>query len=100
MVFHKKVQKLMNGINSMAVMDSDTFEKEKIHEYYRILQENGIKNLSIEGTLVNKEFLEIFSGINLFVWTVDKISDYEQLENLGIKNICTNKITHEKLEGL
>ncbi|MFC1658941.1 hypothetical protein ACFL0U_00025 [Pseudomonadota bacterium] len=95
---HKKIQNYMKGINSMIMMNFENFEKEKIYDYYKILQENNITNFSVEHKIVNKKFVDTFQGINLFVWVVNNIKEYERLANLGVKNICTNNITYKDLQ--
>jgi glycerophosphoryl diester phosphodiesterase len=97
MVLQAKARKAMPGINNMVVMDPYVFKKEKTREYYKILQDNNIKNLSIYYEIIDEQFLSIFKDINMFVWTVDNLEEYKRLKNLGIMNICTNKIQYSQV---
>ncbi len=57
------------------------------------LSENKIKFLSIDHKLINQDFVKLFSDIEIFAWTVNEKGRLEELENLGIKNFATDKLS-------
>ena len=61
---------------------------EKLHDF---LTKNKIKFLSIFHKLIDKNLVEILSKIEFFAWTVNDLNRLRELENIGVKNIVTDK---------
>ncbi|MDX2082974.1 MAG: glycerophosphodiester phosphodiesterase [Rickettsiales bacterium] len=59
----------------------------------QFLNENNIKFLSIAEHLLSEKLLKIFHDIEIFAWTVNDLARIFELENLGVKNFATDKIT-------
>jgi glycerophosphoryl diester phosphodiesterase len=64
--------------------------KEKLRNF---LDQNSVKSLSISHRLINKNFMKIFNGIEIFAWTVNNLKTLRRLEGIGAKNFATDKIT-------
>jgi len=86
----QKASSKLPGINCMFIQDDESFNENKVEEYYEILRNNSIKFLSIYNKFVTPSLIEKLDGIKLFVWTVDEKEELDRLEVLGIENICTN----------
>jgi glycerophosphoryl diester phosphodiesterase len=84
-------------INLVAVCDK--IENEQDEKNLRdFLTENKIKFLSIFHKLINKNFLEKFSDIEIFAWTVNDLNRLQELEQLGVKNFATDSILPKDLK--
>ena len=82
------------GSKAKIVAVCESFINDKAaSELKKFLDQNNIKALSIFHQLLNKNSLEIFSGIEIFAWTVNDLERLKELESLGVKNFATDKIT-------
>jgi glycerophosphoryl diester phosphodiesterase len=59
----------------------------------QFLLKNRVKNLSIFHELIDENFIKIFNQVEIFAWTVNDLKRLRDLENLGVKNFATDKIT-------
>jgi glycerophosphoryl diester phosphodiesterase len=94
-----KIRKIFGkGVKLIAVC-----EELKSPEDVRILRDfltkNEVKFLSIFHQLIDKTFVKIFSDIEIFAWTVNDLKGLKELENLGIKNFATDKITQKRYDS-
>ncbi len=81
------------GEESQLVAVCEKFDDlQKIDDLRQFLTKNKIKLLSIFHELLNQSFVEKFSDIEVFAWTVNDISRLRELQNLGVKNFATDKI--------
>lgn len=81
------------GEESQLVAVCEKFDDlQKINDLRQFLTKNKIKFLSIFHELLNQSFVEKFSDIEVFAWTVNDISRLKELQNLGVKNFATDKI--------
>jgi glycerophosphoryl diester phosphodiesterase len=96
-VLEKARQILGEKINLVAVCDK--IENEQDEKNLRdFLTENKIKFLSIFHKLINKNFLEKISDIEIFAWTVNDLNRLQELEQLGVKNFATDSILPKDLK--
>ena len=81
----------------VAVCDklNDEKEAENLHQF---LTRNNVKFLSIFHKLLNQNFVQTFSNIEIFAWTVNDLERLKELEAIGVKNIATDKITPQIYE--
>jgi len=70
----------------------DHIDKGNLLKYYNALKENKIKSLSINHKIIDKEFMNIYSQINIFAWTVNNKNILNRLRKLGIKNFASDNI--------
>jgi len=78
-----------NDLNFAAVIE----KQEEIEDVLKFIRKNNIKFLSIFYKLINQDLLKKLENIELFLWTVNDLSEIENLEKFGIKNFITDKIT-------
>lgn len=79
-------------VKIVAICDSLKNEKEA-QDLRNFLDKNNVKCLSIFHQLLSKNSVQIFSGIELFAWTVNEMPRLKELESLGVANFATDKIT-------
>lgn len=85
-------------INYIALCDSLTGERNLL-ELKDFITENQIKHLSIFYKLITKDLVKEFLDIELFSWTIKDVQTVVELEELGIKNFATDKITPQDYEN-
>ncbi len=64
--------------------------KQKLRNF---LDKNSIKFLSVYHTLIDENFMKVFNSIEIFAWTVNNLKRLQRLENTGVRNFTTDKIT-------
>lgn len=79
----------------MAVCES--LSEQNFIFYHQELQKNNIKFLSIQHEIINEKFMQIFSDINLFAWTVNDLARLRDLQKLGVKNFTSDIILPKML---
>jgi len=87
---YNKIYKAIEGAQIMAVCEE--IKRDDLVFYHQELQKNNIKYLSINHENIDENFIEIFSDINIFAWTVNDLEYLRELEKLGIKNITSDII--------
>lgn len=94
----KKIRDIFGEeVNIVAVCEKLENAKE-IEKLYEFLAKNNVKFLSILHIFLNENFIKKISNIGIFAWTIDDLARLKKLEDLGIRNFCTNKITKETYE--
>lgn len=82
------------GFKAKIVAVCENLKSEKdAQDLRRALEDNNIKCLSIFHQLLSKNSLQIFSGIEIFAWTVNDLQRLTDLDSLGAANCATDKIT-------
>lgn len=82
------------GDEANLVAVCEKIEKaEDVKNLQEFLAKNNIKFLSIFHKLLDKNFVKNLNGIEFFAWTVNDLLRLSELEQLGIKNFATDKIT-------
>jgi glycerophosphoryl diester phosphodiesterase len=82
------------GEKANLVAVCEELENKKDEQNLRdFLTENKIKFLSIFYKIIDKNFIEKFSDIEIFAWTVNDLNSLKELEKIGVRNFATDKIT-------
>lgn len=61
-------------------------------ELYNFLTKNQIGFLSVFHELIDQNFMNIFSDIEIFAWTVNDVNRLLELHLIGVRNFATDKI--------
>ena len=89
---------LQNSFKDPQIMAvCENLSSEKFITYHQNLQKNHIKFLSIQHTIIDKNFTKIFSDITLFAWTVNDLARLRDLQKIGVKNFTSDIITPQML---
>ena len=81
-----------SNVKIMAVCDK--LEPKDYQSFYENLLQENICRLSIRHNLINQDLIDVFSGIEIFAWTVNDIGDACKLtKDLKVTNFTTDSIT-------
>lgn len=90
-VVYDAIRHVLPSAQIMALCQS--IKRADLISYHNKLKKNHIKFVSVKHEIVDSNFMEIFSDINCFAWTVNDIERLRELQKLGIKNLTSDNIT-------
>ena len=96
-IFLEKSESCFPKRESVVGKSFKNLSSEKFITYHQNLQKNHIKFLSIQHTIIDKNFTKIFSDITLFAWTVNDLARLRDLQKIGVKNFTSDIITPQML---
>lgn len=93
-----EIRKVFGDEANLVAVCKNIEKDEDAKNLQEFLVKNNIKFLSIFHKLLDENFVKNLNGIEFFAWTVNDLSRLLELEQLGIKNFATDKITPEIYE--
>lgn len=94
-----KIRNIFGSKANIVAVCEDLENEQKLQELRQFLNKNNVKNLSIFYKLIDKNFMQKFSDIKIFAWTVNDLPKLQELEAFGVSNFATDKITPEIYAG-
>ncbi len=88
-----EIRRVFGDESNLVAVCKNIEKDEDVKNLQEFLAKNNIKFLSIFHKLLDENFVKNFNGIEFFAWTVNDLSRLLELEQLGIKNFATDKIT-------
>ncbi len=88
---HEKLKNIL-GKNIQIAAVQKILTPADSENYYKILKKNGVKFLSIFHELIDQKFSELFCDIKLLAWTVNDKKRMQELAQLGVYAIASDKI--------
>ncbi len=87
-----EIRKIFGEEAQLVAVCEELETSEEVKILREFLTQNNVKFLSIFHQLIDKNFVETFSDIELFAWTVNDEARIDQLSKLGVKNFATDKL--------
>ena len=88
-----EIRKVFGEKAKLVVVCEELKNEEDKKNLRNFLTQNNIKFLSIFYKLIDEKFSKTFADIEIFAWTVNDLRSMKSLEQLGVKNFATDKIT-------
>lgn len=88
-----KIKKYFGDKANLVAVCEELKNFDQIKLLKEFVSKSQIKFISINHNLLDKTMVKIFSDIEFFAWTVNDLEVLQNLENIGIKNFATDKIT-------
>ena len=98
-IFFSRIRKIFGTKSKLMAVCEELKTDADVKILRDFLTQNDVRYLSILHKLIDENFVKIFSDIKIFAWTVNDQQRLQELENLGITNFATDKITPNDYHG-